>query len=115
MTLDEIVNRIVLINRAWKVAKEDPHEHVNTHMANRLRQQKSTWQIELIRSFPDQVWLKKDLENYPDGSVFSVRWKSGSIVSSDGDVKWNAEHIPSEIAQSLLTKKEFLTAIKQKI
>ena len=106
---------MVLIYFAWKVAKEDQHAHINTHLANRLKQQKSTWQIELIRSFPNHVWLKKDLDNFPDGSVFSVRWKSGSIISTDGDEKWNAEHIPADIAQSLLTKSEFLTAIQKKI
>ncbi|MBB1363106.1 hypothetical protein H5125_13220 [Shewanella sp. SR44-4] len=114
MKLNDIVNRIVLINRAWKVAKEDPSPQLNTLLANRLKNQKSAWQIELFRSFPEQVWFKKDLDNYPDGSVFSVRWMDNPIISSDGDIKWNAEHLPVDIAKNLLTHKEFHIATKLK-
>ena len=114
MKLNDIVDRIVLINRAWKVAKEDSVPHINTKLADRLKIQKSAWQIELFRSYPEQVWFKKDLENYPDGSVFSVRWKNEPVRSSDGDLKWNAEHLPVDIAKNLLTYKEFHIATKLK-
>ena len=54
MKLNDIVDRIVLINRAWKVAKEDSVPHINTQLADRLKIQKSAWQIELFRSYPEQ-------------------------------------------------------------
>jgi len=114
LRLKEIVDRIVSINRAWKVAKEDSSPFINTCMAQRLRDQKSAWQVELFRCYPEQVWFKLDLESYPDGSVFSVRWISQPIFSSDGDIKWNAEHIPVEVAKQLLTETEFKLAINKK-
>jgi hypothetical protein len=114
LKLNEIVDRIVSINRAWKVAKEDPSPQINNIMAERLKDQKSLWQVELFRSYPEQVWFKLDLESYPDGSAFSVRWGSQKVFSSDGDIKWNAEHIPVAVARRLLTETELKLAINQK-
>ncbi len=111
---NEIVDRIVSINRAWKIALEDSNSHINGKIADKLCNQKSAWQVELYRSYPDTVWFKYDLDNYPDGSVFSVRFGTEVVISSDGDSKWNAEHLPVSIARKMLTATEFKQATNQK-
>lgn len=115
MKIEEFVKQITAVNRAWKVAQEDSDPYINTHIANALQQQKSAWQVEFYRAFPASVWFKADLDNFPAGDVFSVRFGSQIVESSDGDSKWNAEHIPKYLLKSLLTETEYRIATQPKV
>ncbi|GEA51420.1 hypothetical protein VIN01S_22240 [Vibrio inusitatus NBRC 102082] len=115
MTFDDFVKRITAINRAWKVAREDSEPYINTHIANALQQQKSAWQVEFYRAFPASVWFKADLDNFPTGDVFSVRFGDQTVKSTDGDSKWNAEHIPKHLLRTLLTETEYRIATQPKV
>ncbi|WP_394151544.1 hypothetical protein [Vibrio maritimus] len=112
MNLQQFVQKITAINRAWKVALDDDNPYISEVLARRLQDQKSAWQVEFYRSFPSLVWFKADLENYPDGSVYSVRFGDTVVVSTDLDVKSNAEHIPKHLLMELLTDFEFINATK---
>ncbi|WP_298444475.1 hypothetical protein [uncultured Ferrimonas sp.] len=114
MNLEQIVQRITAINRAWKVALGDGTPYINTELAKRLQKQKSAWQIELYRTYPNLVWFKLDVDGFPDGSVYSVRFCEQTVTTADGDEKWNAEHIPKHLLSELLTKPEFQHATQRK-
>ncbi|CAM4203953.1 hypothetical protein [Vibrio neonatus] len=114
MTLNDFVQRITVINRAWKTAGNDSEPYINQHIAKQLQEQKSAWQVEFYRTYPKVVWFKADLENHPDGNTYSVRFGDRTVLSSDGDVKWNAEHIPKYLLQKLLTESEFRSATQPK-
>ncbi|MGF1692360.1 hypothetical protein [Photobacterium kagoshimensis] len=112
--LHQLVDRITSINRAWKVAQQDPNTAINSVIAKRLQFQKANWQLELLRSFPDKVWLKPDLDCESNELVYSVRFGDNIVITSDGDEKWNAEHLPARLAKELLTEQELLHAIQPK-
>ncbi|MGF1760071.1 hypothetical protein L4D76_19455 [Photobacterium sagamiensis] len=106
----ELIDRIVAINRAWKIAQDDSCSVVSTTIAKRLQYQKSNWQVELIRSFPEKVWLKVDEENSTEKEkLFSVRF-GAAVQLSDGSIKQDAEHLPKRIAIELLTEEELAHA-----
>ncbi|GEM77848.1 hypothetical protein [Vibrio superstes] len=115
MKIEEFVQQITAVNRAWKVAQEDCDNYINTHIAKILQEQKSAWQVEFYRSYPTSVWFKTDVENFPSGDVFSVRFGNEAVRSTDGDSKWNAEHIPKILLKSLLTESEYLIATQPKV
>ncbi|MEZ8990201.1 hypothetical protein AB4342_12545 [Vibrio breoganii] len=114
MTLDYFVQRITAINRAWKVAENDSEPYIGQSLAKQLQEQKSAWQVEFYRTYPKMVWFRADLEDYPDGETYSVRFGDRTVLSSDGDIKWNAEHIPKYLLQKLLTETEFRSATQPK-
>ena len=116
---NEIVERIITINRAWKIALEnivranDSEKLVCQNIAQRLQIQKSNWQALLIREYSEQVWLKHDQENDSGETLYSVRFGNGFFLS-DFSWKQDAEHLPKRIAEQILTSKELERALQPK-
>lgn len=102
--LRKIVERIVLLNHAWKVARNELGADHAITMA--LRLQKSSWQATLLRSFPLDSYLKKDNENTEGEPLLSVRLSKPLSIS--GSVRHDAEHIPERIAKNLFLDKELI-------
>lgn len=115
----ELVERIITINRAWKVALDnitrasESEKKVCKNIAYRLQLQKSNWQAILIRSYPDQVWLKIDEDEDYSEPLYSVRFGTGFMLK---DMTWkvDAEHLPQRLAEQMLTKAELKLALQPK-
>lgn len=109
MSITSVVERIVTINHAWKLAQEEFGS--NNPITLSLRDQKSSWQATLIRDFPEQVFLRIDEENStPEEKLFSVRLKAP--LQLDHSIRTNAEHLPERIAKSLFWDSELAQLIK---
>lgn len=113
-SIEQFVNHITALNRAWKVAQSDSNPTINSSIANGLKLQKANWQIELLRAHPDKTWLVVDEESDSDEEVYSVRFVDDNVLTSDGDRKWNAEHIPLRIVETHLTERELIRALYPK-
>ena len=120
MPIENLVERIITANRAWKVAKanidkaNNEKEKVSSEkIAERLKMLKSNWQASLIRSYPHQVWLEFDIDNEHSEVLYSVRFGS-KFQLSDSSWKHDAEHLPERIAKNILTPQELEQALKLK-
>jgi hypothetical protein len=107
----ELVERIVTINRAWKLARDDKKLGPKNSITKRLQHQKSSWQATLIRSYPQQVWLKRDEDHDYTEPLLSVRISS-RLKLLDGSIKEDAEHLPLHLAQEILTEDELHRALR---
>ena len=105
---EELVRQIVAINHAWKLAIERWGNEGAICQA--LRDRKSSLQADLIRSCPGRVWLRVD-DEAEGRALFSVRlgWE---IVLPSGARRRDAEHMPVDIAQELLTTEELSGAVR---
>lgn len=109
LSLEAILERIITLNHAWKISRDD--FGANNPITLALRQQKSSWQATLIRTYPQQVYLKYDTDSNNDGEpLFSVR--INPPISINGSVRADAEHLPERIAQTLFYPQELLELIK---
>lgn len=116
---NDLVERIITINRAWKVALNnvekacDSEKKVCKMIANRLQLQKSNWQATLIRVYPNEVWLKVDSDlNYSE-TLYSVRFGERFMLK-DKTWKEDAEHLPARLAEKVLTQQELALALQPK-
>lgn len=110
-SLAELVERIVTINRAWKLARDDKKLGKNHSITERLQHQKSSWQATLIRNYPQQVWLKRDEDRDYSEPLLSVRINI-RLRLLDGSIKEDAEHLPLRLAQEILTEDELQHALR---
>jgi hypothetical protein len=109
LSYHEIVERIITINHAWKLAREEFGPKNAITMS--LREQKSSWQASLLREFPEQVYLHIDEENStPEDRLFSVRFKTP--IQLDTGIRSDAEHLPERIAKKLFWENELVKLIK---
>ena len=110
MDINNLVERIITLNHAWKIARDD--FGAKNAITQALRLQKSSWQATLLRDFPQQTYLRQDLENSTDEEVlFSVRLVSPATIN--GVVRRDAEHLPERIAQQLFHPQELLALLRQ--
>ena len=73
-------------------------------IADRLKMLKSNWHASLIRSHPNQVWLKLDEDNEYSEALYSVRFGS-KFKLYDSSWEHDAEHIRERIAKNILPPK----------
>ncbi|MDE1239235.1 MULTISPECIES: hypothetical protein [Vibrio] len=101
--LEEIVERIITVNHAWKLSKDE--FGLDFVATNSLRDTKSSLQATLLREFPKDVYLRiaSDSADH-DESLYSVRLKQKLIVN--GVVREDAEHLPARIAKQIFSPKE---------
>ena len=96
-SIKELVEEIVAVNHAWKVAS-DLFEETSPLVVS-LRDMKASLQVRLLRYCYPQVFLKLDLES--DGEqLYSLRLQQ-PIGNRD-----NAEHLPVRVAKERLSLKE---------
>jgi hypothetical protein len=107
----EIVERIITINRAWKSAQEVRHNETTKKsvksIVRRLQLQKSSWQVTLIRSFPEKIYIKIDNDKEYAEELLSIRLLT-PIKLNTGEFKGDAEHLPLRIATDLFTSDELM-------
>ena len=109
MSLEAILARIITLNHAWKVSRDDFGG--NNPITLALRQQKSSWQATMIRSYPDRVFLRLDTDGESDGEpLLSVRIEPP--ITINGTLRRDAEHLPERIAQTLFHPQELITIIQ---
>lgn len=109
MNINSILERIITINHAWKLAREE--FGAQNLITLSLREQKSSWQATLLREFPEKVYLHFDQENStPEDKLYSVRFKTPVQLATG--VRNNAEHLPERIAKKLFWESELVKLIK---
>ncbi|MEH2194766.1 MAG: hypothetical protein V7K98_19260 [Nostoc sp.] len=97
-SMEKLVNEIVAVNHAWKVARELFGE--DSPLSISSRDLKTCLQVRLLRSYaPEQVYLIEDkkAEGEP---VYSLR-----LREPIGN-RLYAEHLPMRVAQEVLADKE---------
>ena len=101
--LDELIERIITINHAWKLSRD---EFGNDFCAtNSFKYTKSSLQATLLREFPQDTYLVVASDNHEQGeSMFSVRLRTPVVVN--GVVRTDAEHLPVRVANELFTENE---------
>jgi hypothetical protein len=108
MSLAAILERIITLNHAWKVARD---EFGGNHaITESLKLQKSSWQATLLRDFPDAAYLRKDNENTQGEPLLSVRLTTP--ITINGSVRHDAEHMPERIAKHLFFESELIQLVR---
>ena len=103
MNLNSMVERVIAINHAWKLARVD--FGASSPITVSLREQKSSWQVNILRNYPNASFLQLATDSeLHDEELLSVRLVK-SIETSQG-VKHDAEHIPKRLAELLLSPTE---------
>jgi hypothetical protein len=103
MRLDQVLERIISVNHAWKLSKgEFGADFIAT---NSLRDTKSSLQATLLREFPEEVYLRvaSDSDDHEE-ALYSVRLRDKVLVN--GVVREDAEHLPARIAEQIFTPSE---------
>lgn len=103
MRLDQVLERIISVNHAWKLSKEEfGADFIAT---NSLKDIKSSLQATLLREFPKEVYLRiaSDSDDHEE-ILYSVRLKDKVLVN--GVVREDAEHLPARIAEKIFTSSE---------
>ncbi|QUM81402.1 hypothetical protein HWV01_14460 [Moritella sp. 5] len=109
MNVDEVLNRIITINHAWKLSREEFGS--SNAITKALRDQKSSWQASLLRDYPEMSYLKVDTDNSTaDEILYSVRLKRSIVI--DGVTRTDAEHLPERIAKELFYELEIEALLK---
>ncbi|CAM3140166.1 hypothetical protein [Vibrio neptunius] len=109
--LEEMLERIIAINHAWKLSRE---EFGNQFAATQsLRHTKSSLQATLLREFPNETYLLKATDNdSQDEEMYSVRLNRPIVVN--GCERYDAEHLPVRIAEEILTQQEITQLLKNR-
>lgn len=99
-SIEQLVHEIVALNHAWKAAVEIFGE--DNELAKSTRDLKGCLQIRLLRTYPNQVYLKIDQKSSQEAAeeVYSLR-----LVTAIHN-RYNAEHLPVRVAKQLLSQKE---------
>jgi len=92
-SIETLVNEIVAYNHAWKSAKELLGE--DNFLTQNARELKACLQVRLLRTYPDQVYLKiDDQESEKAGEIiYSV------CLKHPINHRNNAEHIPVRVLE----------------
>ncbi|MBN3924840.1 hypothetical protein [Nostoc sp. NMS4] len=97
-SVEKLVNEIVAVNHAWKVARELFGQ--DSPLSISSRDLKTCLQVRLLRSYaPKQVYLIEDKQSEGE-PVYSL-----CLRESIG-TRLYAEHLPMRIAKEVLTDKE---------
>ncbi|MFW9260552.1 MULTISPECIES: hypothetical protein [unclassified Nostoc] len=97
-SVEKLVNEIVAVNHAWKVASELFGE--DSPLSISSRDLKTCLQVRLLRSYaPEQVYLIEDKESEGE-PLYSLR-----LREPIGE-RLYAEHLPMRIAQEVFADKE---------
>jgi len=76
-----------------------------------LQQRKSSLQVDLLRRFKGDVYLKYATDNTDESEVlYSVRLSVP--IPLGASIRDDAEHLPARIAEELLTTDELLSFLK---
>jgi hypothetical protein len=59
MKINNIIERIITLNHAWKLSRDKFGG--NHAITESLRLQKSSWQATLLRDFPDAAYLRNEI------------------------------------------------------
>ena len=83
----------------------------NSPIANLLKFRKSSLQVELLRNFPEQVYLVVADDNSEETELlYSVRLKKE--INVNNVIRRDVEHLPARIAEEYLTEDELTRCIK---
>tara|TARA_Y100000588_G_C14098086_1_gene857525 strand:+ start:372 stop:710 length:339 start_codon:yes stop_codon:yes gene_type:complete len=107
---DEILERIITINHAWKLSRD---EFGNDFVATKsFRDTKSSLQATLLREYTEEVYLKvaTDSDEHGEG-MYSVRLKTPIRINDT--LRTDAEHLPVRIAEELFTPQELQKLLNQ--
>lgn len=97
-SVEQLVEEIVAVNRAWKVARELFDE--TSPLATSLRDLKLCKQVHLLQNYaPERVYLALDPASKGE-PLYSLR-----LRKPIGD-RQNAEHLPVRVAQEVLSPEE---------
>ncbi|MDM9583362.1 hypothetical protein [Nostoc sp. GT001] len=97
-SVEKLVNEIVAVNHAWKVASELFGE--DSPLSISSRDLKTCLQVRLLRSYaPEKVYLIEDKESEGE-ALYSLR-----LREPIGE-RLYAEHLPMRIAQEVFADKE---------
>ncbi|MEH2283775.1 MAG: hypothetical protein V7K90_21025 [Nostoc sp.] len=97
-SVEKLVNEIVAVNHAWKVARELFGQ--DSPLSISSRDLKTCLQVRLLRSYaPEKVYLIEDKKSEGE-PVYSL-----CLREPIGD-RLYAEHLPMRIAEEVLTDKE---------
>ena len=101
-SIQNFVRQIVGFNRSWHSSQKRYGEQ--HPLATLARDKKSALQVELLRSYPHDVWLE---EHNITGKepLFTVKL-SNPVYLNNNEKKDNADHLPNRIARELLTHSE---------
>jgi hypothetical protein len=109
MTIEKQVRQIIAFNYTWKRQKELLGD--NSPIANLLKLRKSSLQVELLRNFPEQVYLVVADDNSEETELlYSVRLKKE--INVNNVIRRDVEHLPARIAEEYLTEDELTKCIK---
>jgi hypothetical protein len=109
MTIEKQVKQIIAFNHSWKRQKELLGD--NSPIANLLKFRKSSLQVELLRNFPEQVYLVVADDNSEETELlYSVRLKKE--INVNNVIRRDVEHLPARIAEEYLTEDELTKCIK---
>jgi hypothetical protein len=99
-SIETLVKEIVALNHAWEAAGEIFGEE--SELAKSARDLKGCLQTRLLRTYPNQVYLKIDQKSSQEAGeeIYSLRLKT-PINNRD-----NAEHLPVRVAKKLLSQEE---------
>ena len=106
---EKIISKIILFNRAWKLAQQ--HYGVDSPISGALRDQKSCLQAEFLRYYKDS-YLALDSSNEEGEKLYSVKIGEEIFIDSLG-TRTDAEHLPERIARQLFTTKELAQLIRE--
>ena len=109
MIIEKQVRQIIAFNHSWKRQKE--LLGANSPIANLLKFRKSSLQVELLRNFPEQVYLVVADDNSEETELlYSVRLKKE--INVNNVIRRDVEHLPARIAEEYLTEDELTRCIK---
>ncbi len=109
MTIEKQVRQIIAFNHTWKRQKELQGD--NSPIANLLKFRKSSLQVELVRNFPNDVYLVVADDNNEDTELlYSVRLRNE--INVNNVIRRDVEHLPARIAEEYLTEHELSECIK---
>ena len=92
---EEIVERIITVNHAWKLSRE---EFGNDFPATKsLRHTKSSLQATLLREFPDDTYLAVASDSAEqDEELYSVRLRKTLVVAGVETVSYTHLTLPTK-------------------
>lgn len=108
--IEQIVEEIFAINRAWKAARKLFNPSAN--LALSFRDMKTQMQVRLLRNFaPERVYLKIDNSAEEDDPELQEAAENqeplyGLILQPSIGNYWNAAHLPVRRAKEFLTAEE---------
>ena len=109
MTIEKQVKQVIAFNHVWKRQRELLGDKSPT--VNLLKFRKSSLQVELLRNFPEQVYLVvADDNNEETELLYSVRLKKE--INVNNVIRRDVEHLPARIAEEYLTEDELTRCIK---